>query len=62
MTITEAMQSGEFNMRVSYGNRWLVSEGENQWIIYEQPYHKRVRVVDIVDNEDKAVSLLVAKN
>lgn len=60
MTIAEAMQSGEFNMRVSCGDRWLVSDGEGEWAVYERSYGKRVRVVDITDDEEKAVSILVA--
>lgn len=54
------MQSGEFNMRVSCGDRWLVSDGEGEWAVYERSYGKRVRVVDITDDEEKAVSILVA--
>lgn len=58
MTISDAMQDGEFNLRVSYGNRWLVAEGRDQWTIYEQKHRQRVRVVDLTSDEEKAVSIL----
>lgn len=61
MTISEAMQSPEFDLRLSCGDRWLVFDGEG-WSVYEQKRRQRVRLVHLTDDEDKAVSILVATN
>lgn len=59
MTIKQALQSQTKDIRVTYGDRWLVWNGK-EWVVYERKRHaKTTKVAIATDNEERAVRYLV---
>lgn len=57
MTILEALK--QFNVRVSYGGRWLVRNDDGEFVVYSHTYGaKKVRTLVTTTNEDEAVAVL----
>lgn len=50
----------ETNARVSVGNRWLVWNDADLWVVYEHTYYaKRVKTICVTADEDEAVAALL---
>ena len=56
MNIIEALQSEDFNLRITKDNRWLYGNYMGGWIIYEfKPYAKKTIVV--IETEDETIAI-----
>ena len=60
MNIIEALQSEDFNLRITKDNRWLCGDNKGGWIIYEfKPYTKDTIVIIETNNETIAIANLL---
>jgi hypothetical protein len=60
MDIIEALKNKDEGLRVSNGFRWLVSDDNGQWIVYERmPYKKKTMKVIETEDEELAVKMLL---
>ena len=57
MTIIEALKREDKNVRLSYGDRWLIwDETIDNWVVYERKYAaKSTKIFYSGDNEGDAV-------
>lgn len=60
MNIIQALQNKNNNLRISYGSRWLVGDGNDGWIIYERTHGaKKTKTIIETGSEELAVEKLL---
>lgn len=55
-TIAEALQDNDANLRISNGDRWLVGDGNNGWIVYDRSRYARSSIV-VIETQDEALAV-----
>jgi hypothetical protein len=56
ISIIEALQDEDNNLRVCHGWRWLVGDCFGGWIVYERkPYYRKTKIIFTGENEYEAI-------
>lgn len=58
MTIEELLKDKNSDYRLTNYRRWLVWNSDNQWEVFEQPYHKQGRSIYCGDSLERALEFL----
>jgi len=47
------------NSKVSFDNKWLYwDEVSSMWVIKQQNYHQKTKILGVTENEEKAIRIL----